>query len=168
MTEQWQPVVGWEGLYEVSDLGCVRSVDRTVHAGAGRSRRAPGKMLRPRPGPHYLYVHLSRYGRPRNHPIHQLVARAFLGAPDGRDVLHKNGSYHDNRVANLRYGTKSENAYDSIRHGTHFNAGKTHCAQGHRYTPENTYIRPRGGRTCRACQRSWSHNRDARNKRRAA
>ncbi|ALY07692.1 HNH endonuclease [Gordonia phage Howe] len=168
MSEQWRPVVGWEGAYEVSDLGRVRSVDRTVYAGGGRTRHAAGKVLRPRTGADYLYVHLSRDGRPINRAIHKLVAHAFVGPPGGRDVLHQNGSCHDNRAENLRYGTKSENAYDSIRHGTHFNAGKTHCAQGHRYTPENTYIRPRGGRTCRACQRSWSHNRDIRNKRRAA
>ena len=59
----------------------------------------------------------------------------------------------DNRVENLRYGTRSDNVRDSIRHGTNINAAKTHCLRGHEFSESNTHYRPRGGRVCLRCNR---------------
>jgi hypothetical protein len=84
--------------------------------------------------------------------VHSLMAEAFIGPrPDGQEVRHLNGQPADNRIENLTYGSKSENAYDSIEHGTHFNAGKTHCKNGHPFDDANTIFTERG-RLCRACK----------------
>lgn len=61
-------------------------------------------------------------------------------------------------LANLAYGTASENARDMRRHGTDPNLRKTHCPQGHEYTPENTYVTPKrpNARYCRTCHAAHS------------
>lgn len=79
--------------------------------------------------------------------IHRLVANSFLGPrPAGLDTLHIDGDKTNNAVTNLRYGTRSENELDKVRHGTHHHSAKTHCKSGHEFTPENTRIayRPDG------------------------
>ncbi len=96
--------------------------------------------------------------------VHQLVTESFIGArPPGLEVCHNNGDPGDNRLSNLRYGTRSENTFDRVRHGTHHEAIKTHCPQGHPYDEINTlvYTRPSGetDRRCRACRREQSRNR---------
>ena len=76
------------------------------------------------------------------------------------ECCHNDGDFENNRLSNLRWGTKSENTLDSVKHGTHNNARKTRCPQGHEYTEENTYIvtrksGPRKGkkdRICRTCK----------------
>lgn len=84
--------------------------------------------------------------------VHSLLAEAFIGPrPHNQEVRHLNGNPSDNRIENLTYGSKSENAYDSIEHGTHFNAGKTHCKYGHPFDDANTIITKRG-RVCRTCK----------------
>ncbi len=113
-TEEWRPVVGHEGIYEVSDQGRVRSVSRIVATTRGPRRRA-GRMKR---------QHLSPGGYWRTSIVdstvcvHALVAAAFLGArPAGHQVCHNNGVSADNRVENLRYDTPAGNAADTARHG---------------------------------------------------
>lgn len=87
--------------------------------------------------------------------VHHLVLETFVGAkPDGLCRRHKNGNSLDNRLENLTYATYSENNYDRVAHGKHFNANKTHCIRKHKFTPENTYINTTSGcRQCRACAR---------------
>lgn len=81
------------------------------------------------------------------------VAEAFHGPrPAGLLVRHLNGRSADDRAVNLRYGTKAENTFDSIEHGTHHYAAATHCKRGHEFTPENTRMEGRG-RRCLACKR---------------
>lgn len=89
--------------------------------------------------------------------VHRLVALAFIGpCPEGMEVLHINGEPDDNRLENLRYGTRAENVADTIRHGRHPWAGRSACPNGHDYTPENTAIVPgnksRPKRRCRTCR----------------
>jgi hypothetical protein len=67
------------------------------------------------------------------------------------EVCHNNGDPADNRAANLRYDTASENQLDRVRHGTHHNANKVACKRGHEFTPENTR-QYRGKRSCRTCE----------------
>lgn len=124
MTEVWKPVVGFEGLYEVSDQGRVRSLDRYVEVGRGR-RFSAGRVLIPCLAGGYPRVDLCSDRRyPRN--VHVLVARAFLGpTPPGHGALHFDGDKTNNRLANLRYGTQGENAADAARHG-HVSRGETH------------------------------------------
>lgn len=148
--EQWRPVVGYEGSYEVSDLGRVRSLDRTTRDG----KRLRGCVLKPFVMPSgHLRVGLSR-GEGRTKKVHRLVLEAFIGpCPPEMEALHRNGVPGDCRLVNLRWGTKSEDARDQIAHGVHSMARKTHCPSGHAYSPENTYVHPSGGRRCRTCTR---------------
>lgn len=149
--EIWRSVVGYEGMYEVSDLGRVRGLDRIDAAG----RRRQGMVLRPSStsSSGHLAVNLCRDGRHKSRRIHQLVAEAFLGpTPDGMEVCHNNGMAGDSRLANLRWGTHQENAMDAVRHGTHHLALLTACKRGHPFDEENTY-RANGRRGCRTCRR---------------
>jgi hypothetical protein len=113
--ERWLPVPGWESLYEVSDLGRIRSLHRF-----GRGKR--GGLLKPFPGHlgRYLSVRLSRSGKHKNRLVHQLVLEAFTGPrPPGMESLHGPGGSQDNRLANLSYGTRRQNSGpDRARDGT--------------------------------------------------
>ncbi|MDF2707066.1 MAG: hypothetical protein K0R62_2718 [Nonomuraea muscovyensis] len=154
--ERWLPVVGWEGLYEVSSQGRVRSLYSGTRSKTGF------------PKPHctsrgqYMAVDLSRQGKRKTIAVHVLVAAAFIGPrPDGMDVCHNDGDSLNNRPENLRYGTRSENVLDEIAHGTHRHASRTHCAAGHELTEDNVYrckARPKSRqcRKCRAARRKWT------------
>ncbi|KIA63036.1 NUMOD4 motif-containing HNH endonuclease [Nocardia vulneris] len=154
MTEQWRDVPGFEGLYQVSDCGHVRSIDRVVAHG-NRAKTLQGRPLRgstQKSG--HVQFHLYR-GRRRTHrAVHRLVLEVFVGPPDvGMEACHRDGDPSNNRVANLYWGTRSDNNRDAVQHGTHHNGSKTHCVRGHEFTPVNTYIRTNGGRDCRTCLR---------------
>ena len=120
MPEIWKPVPSYEGKYEVSDQGRVRSLDRQCVGKDNRSEFHPGKILNPskviRGG--YLDVSL-RDGEKRTHrTVHSLVAEVFIGErPHGYDVMHLNGDRTDNRVENLRYGTRKENLNQTYEYG---------------------------------------------------
>lgn len=123
MSEEWRPVVGWEGLYEVSNLGRVRGVDRRVPAPAqGSTRFVRGCVLRQvgTRSDGYMQVGLRRGGKlGSSYLVHRLVLEAFVGArPDGMECRHLNGVATDNRLVNLAWGTPLENARDRVRHGT--------------------------------------------------
>ena len=119
--EQWRPVPDWHG-YEISDQGRVRSLK---HRAKGRvwvvDASRPARILKPEHRNGYLSVRLSEKGRKSRHEnIHRLVLEAFVGpAVDGIHAAHGNGDGTDNRLANLRWETPSENNQDKIDHGTH-------------------------------------------------
>lgn len=109
----WLDVCGYEGLYEVSDQGQVRSKDRTVVTRSG-PRRYSGRLLTNclDQGGHYR-VTLSQQGKLKSIEVHLLMMRAFKGLPkDDQEIRHLNGNKKDNRLSNLAYGTKSENQLD--------------------------------------------------------
>ena len=154
MTEQWLPVAGYEGFYEVSDAGRVRSVDRLD----SRGHRRRGKVLAQAKGNRHghLAVALCAQGEMRTRYVHQLVLGAFVGErPEGMEACHGNDNPADNRAENLRWDTRLANVRDSLRNGNNHNARKTHCPQGHAYTEDNIYQHPsKGGRICRQCRRT--------------
>lgn len=116
-SEKWLPVVGYEGLYDVSERGGVRSYRRTGKSGTF-STALPMTLAISNVG--YPRVSLRTVGavRAKHHTVHRLVARAFIGpCPDGHNVNHKNGVKTDNRVENLEYTTHQENVDHSIRTG---------------------------------------------------
>ncbi|MEY1677243.1 HNH endonuclease [Gordonia phage Malachai] len=158
--ELWRPVVGYEGYYEVSDHGHVRSLDRLVEASDGRTLRIQGrdrKLWRTPDG--HLKTSLHKDGESRVPLIHRLVMDAFVGpCPLGMEVCHRNGVGTDNRLSNLRYGTRSENSTDQVRHGVHNQARKTQCDRGHVYTATSTY-EYRGRRVCRICRAALKRER---------
>lgn len=152
-TENWRAVPGYEGAYEVSDHGRVRSLDRIV-PGRWGSQMKRGRVLRPnRDRDGYAVVALSSNGIARTTKVHHLVLITFVGPrPIGLEALHNDGDLSNNTPANLAWGTSSQNAYDRVRHGTHRNSRKTHCPYGHPYTEANTRM-DGGSRRCRICKR---------------
>jgi len=125
--ERWLPVIGYEGLYEVSDLGRVRSLDRDVvvmmPGGRGTAngrtvRHYRGKVLRHTASSNgYPEVGLCRNGKNENRLVHLLVLEAFVGpCPPGQEARHgPPGDKTDARLVNLCYGTRKENFADRIR-----------------------------------------------------
>jgi hypothetical protein len=115
--EQWRPVLGFEDSYEVSDAGRVRSIAR-LRAGYQMISGRMLKLQEMRTG--YLYVGLSRAPRYKHGYVHIMVLEAFVGkrpAP-GYDARHLDGNCQNNRLPNLAWGTKLDNAADMQRHGT--------------------------------------------------
>lgn len=118
--EAWRPVPDWEGFYEVSDHGRVRSVDREVHGADGRTQKLRGRVLAPNlVGKGYHAVSLRRSGERARAYVHRLVMAAFVGpCPPDMEVCHGPGGPLDNRRGNLRYDTFSGNNMDKVEHGT--------------------------------------------------
>ena len=156
--ERWLPVAGYESHYEVSDRGRVRSLDRKVLGRWGCQQTKTGRVCKPRRGTNgYLTVSLHRDGVRRLVGVHRLVAQAFVpGEATGLEVCHNDGDRDNNSPSNLRWDTHAGNMRDRRAHGTSPNAAKTHCAQGHPYSGENTSVAPNGDRRCRACWRANS------------
>lgn len=124
--ERWLPVVGYEGLYEVSDHGRVRSLDRVVERRSGRGpnvrfpQRYAGRMLRPGIASHgYPTVSLNGRGKRRSACLHDLVLTAFVGpCPTGMECRHGDGVQTNPALSNLSWGTRKQNAEDRAAHGT--------------------------------------------------
>jgi len=120
--ERWKEIPGYEGYYDASDQGRIRSVDRVVpHARHGTIKRK-GKVLTSFPDPQsgHFRLTLSVEGKVRNEKVHRLVALTWIGpCPDGFECCHEDGDPANNSESNLRWDTKSSNARDRIKHGTH-------------------------------------------------
>jgi len=118
--EIWKDIPNYEGRYQVSDQGNVRSLSKPVLCsgevkGTYFSFRK-GRLLKPgrMPGGHVSVA----LGKNNSQCVHRLVLLAFIGpAPDGHECLHANGIPHDNRLINLRWGTRGENIKDKTTHG---------------------------------------------------
>lgn len=107
--EVWRPVVGYEGRYEVSNFGRVKSI-------AGRFKTH--LILKPRIDRRGYSIVFIGYGNTKR--IHRLVLEAFVGeCPEGMECAHANGVRTDNRLENLRWATHKENSHDRLLHGTH-------------------------------------------------
>lgn len=153
---RWRAIPGWEGLYEASRFGQIRSVPRVVRYRDGRVRTYLGQMIKPRPVKGgYLSVNLAREGCQETHKVHKLVALTFHGAPPpGLEVRHYDGDQKNNRATNLIYGTRSENIHDQVRHGRHARAQQVTCLLGHSLVAPNlvmSVLRKEGRRNCLAC-----------------
>ncbi len=123
MKEIWKDIPSYEGKYQVSNMGRVRSLDRYVrgvchYSGKEFKRKIKGRILKP--GQFCKNGHLSvvlGHGEVGS-PVHQLVMRTFVGEPaENMEVLHINGNPQDNRLENLRYGTRTENILDVYYQG---------------------------------------------------
>jgi hypothetical protein len=118
-TENWKPIPGYEGSYEVSDLGRVRSLARRVRLvahGIEMTRSVPPRILRP--GKQSASGHLSvALGKGNSQSVHVLVLLAFVGsAPEGCECLHIDGNATNNTLENLRWGTRRDNLIDIFYH----------------------------------------------------
>lgn len=121
--EIWKDIVGYEGWYQVSNLGRVKSVSRVVPhktKGGGVSNQVwPSKILRPTVTNHgYQLVVLSKQGKFRYPTIHRLVATAFVPKPFNKPTVnHKDGNKENNMADNLEWCTSSENNYHAWETG---------------------------------------------------
>jgi hypothetical protein len=112
--EIWRPVIGYEGIYEVSNLGRVKSLERIVERNNGRNKTINEKILKGRiNSDRYFNIDLCNKGVIKTKTIHQLVAESFLNhKPCGMKLVvnHINFDRTDNRVENLEIVTARENA----------------------------------------------------------
>lgn len=128
MKEIWKDVKGYEGLYQVSNLGRVKSLDAYVNVGIKNVKKAlrKGKYLKAtvnRCG--YFIVELSKNGTRKTTTIHRLVASAFIDNPHNKPcVNHIDGNKQNNYISNLEWCTHSEN----IKHA--FDNGLKVCKYG--------------------------------------
>lgn len=107
LIEEWRPVVGYEGLYEVSNLGEIRSLDRMTVMKNGVTRITHGKILkqgRYNSKSTYRGVTLCQNGIMKKHSVHRLVALAFIPNPDNLpEINHKDENKQNNCVDNLEW-----------------------------------------------------------------
>lgn len=135
--EVWRAVNGYEGYYEVSDLGRVRSVPRVITNSLGRECALPGRVLAPNMASNYPSVDLKRDGRGTTRQIHSLVAEAFLPSPPGPigrqkgcyQVNHIDGVKTNNTASNLEYITLGENHRHAARTGLKARGARIHQAK---------------------------------------
>lgn len=166
--ETWLPIPGYEGSYEVSDHGRVRSLDRVAVALDGRHISIWGREMALCPGGNTetamrWCVTLYRNGHGSNHLVHQLVLTAFVGPrPPGMLGCHNDGDGLNNVLSNLRWDTPAANMADMIEHGTNRSIRQTHCLRGHLLAGPNVRIRDGHHRRCVACSRGDSRVRDYR------
>lgn len=106
LNEIWKPIPGFEGLYEVSNLGRIKSLKRNTTSGG---------IMKTHVNKGYEYSHLCKNGKHRNVKVHRAVAEAFIPNPDNKpDVNHKDENPLNNRADNLEWATKKEN----VNYGT--------------------------------------------------
>lgn len=155
LENEWFPIPGYEGFYEIARDGRVRSLTRPVLGRWGKPRVISGVELKPLKGRSgYPQFTLTKDNKPKTITLHRLMALTFLPNPEGYPLVrHLNDDPLDNRVENLAWGTASENSFDSYKNGKRPSYG-THCKHGHEFTPENTYVVPGTKyRHCKICAR---------------
>lgn len=105
--EIWKPIAGYEGKYEVSNMGRVRNLN---YQRSGKVHLMAFSGLR------YCQVNLSKDGKTKSFYVHRLVGAAFLPPPqsDETQINHKNGEKRDNRVVNIEYATPIANVNNPI------------------------------------------------------
>lgn len=126
MKEIWRNVKGYEGLYEVSNLGRIKSIQRSGTPGGVR------KLNVNKYG--YVYVMLSKSNKHKNHTVHRLVGLAFIPSVDGKELInHIDGNKSNNNLKNLEWVNNSENR----KHAFANNLQKVNLDKAHEVAWEN-------------------------------
>lgn len=131
MAEVWKDIPGYEGIYQVSNLGRVKGLKRKSEAG----RNIREKIMRtPKKSNGYLTVGLFKEGKQKTKDVHRLVAETYIEANDAKnEVNHINGDKRDNRVTNLEWCDRSQNVKHSYETG--LRSSIIHIAQKSRRKP---------------------------------
>lgn len=116
--EEWEDVEGYEGSYQVSNLGRVKSLERTIYIG-DKKRVLRNKILKLHTNSHgYLGINLHKDKKIKRFSVHQLVARtAIKNSKNRKEVNHKDGNKLNNHYTNLEWCTRSENVKHSYKTG---------------------------------------------------
>lgn len=119
MKEIWKDVVGYEGYYQISSFGNVRSVDRYINSSYNSTIFRKGAVMKQQQSKKgYMTVHLSKNGISKRLPVHRLVAKAFIPNPDDLpQVNHKDTDKTNNKVLNLEWITNCDNVKHAIKNG---------------------------------------------------
>lgn len=146
--EIWKPIVGYEGRYEISNLGRVKSVPRFVTYAAGYVRKNAGRILTPVKASRnkscdYYRVSLSKNNHIKRFSVHRLVAEHFVEPKSGRDfVNHIDGNKHNNCASNLEWVTPSGNKMHAVYTGIdvpNFGIKPVYCQTNGRVYPSAAY-----------------------------
>lgn len=115
MKEVWKDVSGFEGIYEVSNFGRVKSCERVIMRSNGRPMNFPEKVMTPSVNHKgYEIIDMQNHGKRSGGFVHRLVAKAFIPNPENKKTVnHKDGNKRNNHVDNLEWMTNLEN----MRHG---------------------------------------------------
>lgn len=126
MSEIWKDIKGYEGLYQVSNLGRVYNIKRNKYKKPSKDKDG------------YLYVGISKQGKSKNYKVHRLVAEAFISNLENKpQVNHIDGNKLNNVVKNLEWVTSKENIIHAHKIGLSYNAkGKEHFNYGKHLTKE--------------------------------
>lgn len=109
--EVWKDIEGYEGLYQVSNMGRVKSLGKRGAIKQPIERKNPKRKG-------YLVMQLYKDNKPKNCYVHRLVAEAFVENPDNKETVnHINGDKHDNRASNLEWSTHAENNAHAMETG---------------------------------------------------
>lgn len=129
MEEIWKDIPGYEGLYEASDQGRVKSLDRVVYSSNGYFSSIKGVILKPYSSDKfYKQVWLYKNGKRKIFCVHKLILLTFKGPTSHKIITrHLDSNKHNNCLSNLCYGTYSENEADKIRAGTDLRGIKAPC-----------------------------------------
>jgi hypothetical protein len=127
--ENWLPALGYDGHYEVSSCGRLKSLSRVINFSGGRIRRVREKIMSLRADKDgYLTVSLSKNGVMKTHFVHRLVAGAFITNPGSLPICnHRDGNKARNTIDNLEWVTYSENVQHALDTGLSDNKGGNHC-----------------------------------------
>jgi hypothetical protein len=154
-SELWKDIPGYEGQYQVSDLGYVKSLSRRVKCRGG-TRSVQEYILKIIQRPDGYCVVGVKKGMVR---LHRLVLLAFVGpCPEGKECRHLDGNRQNNRLTNLCWGTRSENAQDRVRHGwrNQPNMKPVRCSNGRVFESASAAARAIGtsqGNVSKVCRR---------------
>lgn len=125
MEEEWRDIKGYEGYYQVSNMGRVKSLDRYVKTNKGGKTLLKSKIMKPMERKGYMRVSLTKNNFDKTYSIHRLVGIAFIPNPDNKpQINHINGNRSDNRVENLEWCTNGENQKHAYKIGLHKVLGK--------------------------------------------
>ena len=145
-TEGWRDIAGYEGLYQVSNLGRIKSLSKVIMYRNGCARRYPETILKDMKvgnGYRCVVLYINHIGRQMY--VHRLVANAFIPNPLGlRDVNHIDGCKTNNNCKNLEWCTRSHNikhAYELGLHSVNMDSAIAKCSRKvSQYTPEGVLV----------------------------
>ena len=128
--EEFRDIAGFEGCYQISNHGRVKSLERVIIKRDGRRQPCKERIMKTSFCTDYPSIVLKRNGKNVSYTIHGLVLRAFVGdAPEGQEACHGDGNKYNSHLSNLRWDTPLNNHADKLRQGTQAKGERIHKAK---------------------------------------